>query len=739
MCLSLAHAQTTPKIEFLFPAGAQRGTAVNVQFGGEYMPEGCRLFTVGAGLAVQSVDGSSAYRFTVASDAAAGPREIRLSATQGASAPFPFLIGELPEIVHPDTSEPLPLTLPVTANGRLTVAGDIDEYSLKLAAGTQVVCAVSTRAIRSPVDPMLRMLDPDGKPVATSNSHRSADALLVFRALKPGTYRLQVFDFQMAGGAENVYRLTVTDGPWLDYVFPAGLSRDVETPVTVFGWNLPSGQTSTPSGAFELRVPAQSVGRFELTLPGSVNRLSVPVGDHSEVLEAEPNDAAEQAGAISVPVTVNGRLHRRGDVDVFAFNAKKAERLAIEVDSADLQFPTDLVLTMSNDAGKALSEVDDVKTSRDPRLNFTAPAEGRYFVSIRDRSRGGGADCIYRLHLSTTLRPDVTARVNASSLVLHSGQTVNLPVLVERIDGLNSELEVIVLGLPAGIDVKPQPVPTKTPATISLPFVVADTTAPISGLVQIVLRDTKAGAATDRIALIAESAAATSGSHDLALAVSPEVPFTLSITGPILDAPRMAGFPFPVGVTRKAGFTAPIRLVGVEADRRGTLIPLAGLIAAESDRGTIPLVLQHNVTEGSTHRSRVMGVAEVPGIDGKNYTVFHVATGAMSVGCQPSWLTMTVEPGLLIRRQGEEQSIEVRLMRRVTMAPVKLRLVSPSGVVGIECDPVEVGIDQDRATLLLRVAANAQQPPRVLIEIHAESSRDGLPIYGKTSFRLESR
>lgn len=730
---TVAPAQTTPKIEFLFPPGAQRGTDVEVQLGGEYMPGACRLTTVGEGIALQPAAEPNRYRFAVASNAPLGLHETRLSSVQGASPPFPFVIGELPEVVHEHQPEPQELKLPVTANGRLAAANELHEYAIVLAEGQQIVCAATTRALRSPVDPMLRLLNADGKLVASSFPHRTADALLVYRAPAPGRYTLQVFDFQMAGSKEHIYRVTVTDGPWIAYAFPFGVSRDAETSLTLFGWNLPGLGSDT----HELKVAPQASKSYELTLPGCVNRLTLPVGKHAEVLEVEPNDVSEQATSLAFPATMNGRLGKPGDVDVIAFSAKKGEKLVIDIDSADLQFNTDIVLTVTSDAGKPITEVDDAKGSRDPSFQFTAPADGRYFVALRDRSQGGGAEYVYRLQL-TTLQPELTARVNVSSLMLHAGQSTNLPVLINRLDGLVDELEVTAVDLPAGVSVKPQLVPAKTPATIQLSLTVADMTAPVSGLVRIVVRNTKQSEARERTALIAESATATSGSDYLWLAVSPEIPFTLKTTTTILDAPRLAAFPFPVSVERKPGFTGPIQLVGVEPDRRGTLIPLEGQIAAGGDSGSIPLVIQHKVTEGTTHRCRVMGVAEVLGIDGKSYQVFDVAGGNLSVGCQPSLLTLTVEPGIIDRSRGDVQRVEVRVMRRTTMDPITLRLAPAKDVVGLECDPVEVGIGQETAVLKLQFSRTAVLPPRTTIEIKAHSSRDGLPVYGVTSFRLES-
>ncbi len=735
MNLPSARAQATPKIEFLFPAGAQRGTEVEVQLGGDYMPGPCRLISAGDGLTVEPVEGTNRYRFRIADEATVGLREVRLSSVQGASSPFPFVVGDLPEVVQVESPQPLEITkLPVTANGRLETAGDIDEYAVTLAAGEQIVCAATTRSLRSSVDPMLRLLDAVGKPVAESFAHRSADALLTFRAPQAGRYVLQLFDFQMGGGADSVYRLTITTGPWLDYALPAGVSRDSETAVTVFGWNLPG-----PKGeSHVVRVPPQSADAYELKLPGGANWLSLPVGKAAEITETEPNDVAAQAVVLTIPTTVNGRLQTPGDVDVFAFDAKQKEKIALELQSAELDFPTDGVLAIFDDKGKQLVELDDSKTSRDPSLRFTAPADGRYFVSLRDRSGGGGVEYVYRLQLSA-LRPELTARANAASLYVSTGQTVNLPVLVERVDGLADELEVTAEGMPAGVTVASVAVPAKTPGTVQLPFTAGDKIAPIAGLVRIVVRSKAAGATGERFARIAESAAATTTSESLWLAVGPEIPFTLKTSTTILDAPRLAGFPFPVSVTRKEGFTGPIRLIGVEPDRRGTLLPLEGEIAAGADEGTIPLVLQNKVTEGTTHRCRVMGVADVKGPDGKSYAVFHIAAGAMSVGCQPSLLTLTAEPTIIAWRPGGTQQIDVRLMRRTTMQPITLRLALPTGVTGIECEPLEVRGDQNQATLTLRFADAPPSVPRTTIRIEAESSQSGLPIYGMTSLRLEAR
>jgi hypothetical protein len=245
-----------------------------------------------------------------------------------------------------------------------------------------------------------------------------------------------------------------------------------------------------------------------------------------------------------------------------------------------------------------------------------------------------------------------------------------------------------------------------------------------------------AGESREWTAEVAESPTAAA-SDRLWVAVCPEIPFVLKANSPILDAPRLAGFPFPVMVERKEGFAGAIRLIGVEPDKRGTLLPLEGQIVAGSDRGALPVVLQHQVIEGTTHRTRVMGVAEVLGADGKPYAVFHAAPETLSVGCFPGLLTLSLDTPALVWRPGMSATAVVRVRRREGVGPVRIRVSIPDDISGVTATSVDVPATEGEARLELAFASDARLPGRSVIELHAESSRDGLPVYAQTSLRLE--
>lgn len=728
-------AQMAPKIEYLFPAGGQRGTQVEVELAADFVPAPCGLSIAGEGVHSNSQDVTDRFAVTIAPDAAIGPRDVRLFVPQGGSSPFPFLIGELPEIVHHpgNATAGEPLKLPLTINGRLTADREIHTFKLQLAAGQQIVAACECNKFSSPLDPFLRVRSASSEVLAESFAHRSAQSLLVFRAPEQGEYTLEIFDFQLSGGPQYIYRLSVTDGPWLDYAWPAGLPAKSKSQVTLFGWNLPGqdGRQCT------LEVESGEPGTCDIVLPGSANRLVLPVSQHSEVLEQEPNDTPEQAHAITLPVTINGRLQTAGDQDHFRFTAKKGDRLALDVAAADLNFPTDPVLTIFDAMGKQLSEMDDTRTSRDPSIRYTVPADGDYVLRVTDRVGRGGEEFLYRLTVAPPT-PRLEAFVDIPAFSLLSGETKNLAVKVVQTDGVQEDLEVVAVNLPPGITCEPQPVGNKPTAAVQLPLTAAEKLGPTSGLVQVLVRSTAADSPVVHTALVRENAKATSGTADLWVAVSPEIPFTLSTTGEIVESPRLAAFPFPVTVERQEGFQDAIKLIGVERDTRGTVVPLEGEIPAGENSGGIPLIVQHNTTEGTTHRCRVMGVAEVTAADGQKYPVFHVAGGRMSLGCQPGYLTAGVPP-MLQWQAGQTRELQVHLARRMKMDPVTVRLELPSSVSGVACDPVVVPNNDAVATLTLKFAPDAKLPPRVNGVVLAESAQEGLPIYARAEFRLEMR
>jgi hypothetical protein len=64
------------------------------------------------------------------------------------------------------------------------------------------------------------------------------------------------------------------------------------------------------------------------------NRVVVVADTLPEGLEKEPNNTADSARPVTVPIIINGRIDRPGDMDVFRFEGKAGGQIVAEVYSS---------------------------------------------------------------------------------------------------------------------------------------------------------------------------------------------------------------------------------------------------------------------------------------------------------------------------------------------------------------------------------------------------------------------
>jgi hypothetical protein len=134
------------------------------------------------------------------------------------------------------------------------------------------------------------------------------------------------------------------------------------------------------------------------------------IGTLPEAVEIEPNDEAAKPQILSsLPVVVNGRLGKTGDVDCFSVRLRKGEKLVASLEANHtLGSPIDGILQLLSAEGFVLEENND-DHGLDPQLVFTAPGDGAYvlrvfaFPAVPDASIrfAGGETYVYRLTLTT--------------------------------------------------------------------------------------------------------------------------------------------------------------------------------------------------------------------------------------------------------------------------------------------------------------------------------------------------
>ncbi len=136
------------------------------------------------------------------------------------------------------------------------------------------------------------------------------------------------------------------------------------------------------------------------TAEGATQLRPFVVGDLPEAIEDEEKTTQDRPQPVTMPVTINGRIYPRADLDEFSFEAKAGEHLSCEVMSQRLGHKLDAKLELRDAAGRIIAESDD-GFGHDPLLQVTVPADGRYVVRIYDIAFEGDQDYIYRLTIRT--------------------------------------------------------------------------------------------------------------------------------------------------------------------------------------------------------------------------------------------------------------------------------------------------------------------------------------------------
>ncbi len=501
-----------PKLFTVFPPGAKAGSTVDVAATGAELDEIQLRFTH-PGITAKALAAANSFSVTVASDVPPGAYEARVLGRFGLSNPRTFIVGALAEVMEksgnnsPETAQEIALESVV--NGH-TDSQAADYYKFTVKKGQRVLADCASRELDSRASDSLLLLTPDGRELERAR----LGGLIDHTATTDGTLILKVNDFVYRGGPEYFYRLTVSTGPQIEFVFPPAVEPGKKSKVTVFGRNLPGGVPSqvsvngkqldqlvveiTPPSdttalqrlATALTLGGESAGLdgFEYRLKGANGALSNPAlltfAGAPVVTETEPNNSPDKAQKVSLPATIAGQFATPNDRDWFAFDAKKGDAFWIEVISHRLGLPTSPFVVIQkvtkNDKGEeTFADVQELAESatnlggpefntahRDPAGRFEAKEDASYRIGIRDlfgrtiasprhvyllTLRKEAPD--FRLVAVPDSAPTKKAPIDVvtSASSLWRGEALPIKLLVFRRDGFKEDINVSVSGLPAGV------------------------------------------------------------------------------------------------------------------------------------------------------------------------------------------------------------------------------------------------------------------------------------------------
>ncbi len=812
------HAQLpATRLYSVFPAGAQSGSQVELTLLSGADLEGVdRLVFSEPGISAvqktQAVEGqaepqpvANQFLVTVAPEVLPGLYEVRAVGSYGISNPRLFMVGSIPEIVETEPNNALAQATVVapgsTVNGRLDGALDVDWFRISVEAGQRLVGDTWAERIDSRLDARIELYDPSGHRVVVARDTHRLDAGFDVVAAESGDYLVKLSDQQFAGGSEHFYRLHLGPLPQVEWALPGSGVAGSSAPIALWGRNLPGGSPTDdvrlagqPLDQVTVTVefPGQPERRTELdwALPvrpasagfdgfgyrlatdrGPTHPLPLLYSDVPPAVEAEPNDAPDQAQPLTIPGEVWGQFEHPGDHDHYQLQVAPGSVTWIEVFANRLNRAVNPYLVVQqvtkNEAGeesvKNVAElgIDPTGSAGPPSFDTSTddmayPLEskegGTYRLVLRDlfgESRGDPRR-LYRL----VVRPpqpdfrvialpeyplDPTNNANPWTTLIRAGGTDKLTLVALRRDGFAGEIRVSAEGLPEGL-VCP---PVVIPAGRTIGHVVLgapEQQGAWAGSFRLVARAGAADQAQERVvrggtvvwpgnAQVPPPARLT---RSLAASVAQVAPYSLDVGVSELVVPQSQVIELPLKAVRRGDFAGALAIAAVDLPDKVTGDPVT--LAADQTEGVLRLFAAPDAAVGNFSvfaqtTTQVPFTKKPDGSDKQNINVLDFSL-PVALRVEPGPLVLAVAvPGEGVVKRGAAIELAVTLTRRNGFeGPVTLAVRPPAGVAGLSAAETAVAGDQTTATLSLAAAADATEGKHGFVVVWARCEHGGKPL-----------
>jgi len=736
---------TEPSSTHIFPAGGRRGTVVPVRVGGEFLPPYTRFRLAGEGVSAPSELTERATgnyepsprrkpggfpityprewksAITIAADAPLGQKLWRVSSARGGTGGRPFLVGDLPEFIETESNS-VPeraerIVLPVTINGQIAGERDLDYFQFEAAAGEVVSFDVAAARLGSPLDPVVEIHDREGRRMAVEEMRVGSDPVVAFRVPMTGAYRLLVSNLNFRGGPQYVYRITASTAPYVAFAFPPGAERGQSRAVEFFSL---TGMRRLHNRSETVAFSSAAPGEFDFVgSTPSANAVRLEATEFPTAVEVEPNDSAATATSVSSPAIVYGRLAPGADDDWYALTLGKDQALTVECRAVPAGTGSLPVISLCDADGRPLAKASTVELLPRPcRLEWRAPAEGKYFVRVCD-VRQGRDEAPYRLSIRPS-RPDFSLSATADFANVVQGARGELELKIDRQGGFSSVIDLTAEGLPAGVRFEPAQIPAGQ-EVVKLAFIATDDTRPGDALLKIT-GSAKVGDETISRGLIAahlgrdvEGVSLGSPSVDhVQLTVRHKQVFRLFCSEAYQYASRGTIYPYLMEVERMNGFDGPILLeIG---DRQ-----IMDLDGVEIVNSTFPSGVSQIMLPLYMPETMHINVQPHSNIYAQGYVIFQDKWGQQQSMLQVSEMRCMIRPlPTVARLRTAEKSIALRAAGSQTCTlhvdrttnfkgALRVELIDPPA--GVHMDPVVIPADKSAAITTITADQGMALPP----------------------------
>ena len=347
-----------PELASLLPRGFRIGQKSRITASGKRLTSVTGARASYPRIKVTVIESTPAVVLEVESppDLPRGSYMLSLVNAAGESEKLSVLGDNLPQELSPPKT---PVKIGTNFWGTLKNIGQQDDYPFDAKAGETIILDVTSKDLGSKAETVqLEVFDASGARLAFNRGLDSGtDPFIAFKAPTSGIYHARVSETTLDGSDAHFYRITIGLLPYVVGWWPLELPAAQTSALNLIGYNLPSATVQVMPGKIHL---PHLRSRFPIQVPASTL---------AQAIETEPNDTVQTAVTIAVPGAVEGRLAQEGDVDCFAFNAKKGERWIIETRAAAYNAPTDTKVEVLDEKGAPVENLK-LRAIRDSWNNF---------------------------------------------------------------------------------------------------------------------------------------------------------------------------------------------------------------------------------------------------------------------------------------------------------------------------------------------------------------------------------
>jgi hypothetical protein len=665
---------------------------------------------------------------TVSENASLGPLSLWLSTATGVVKPHLIFVDDLAAITDSGNNHSIATAQELST--RSTVAGVCDAaasdfYRIHVSDGERVAVQVHTQQLRSPMDPVLRLISAAGETlIQVDDTAVGPDAQFSYEFEKGGDYWLEIHDSRNSAGGAS-YQLRIGDFPIISHCYPLAVRSGEPAEIAFTGLD---GPLVAPR---QIKVPVANQGNpnthrvaAKFDDGQAATWVQLLVSPHPQFIESDSTDS------LSIPIGINGRLKQPQEVDSYLIRGAQGQTIRCAAKTRSLGSPTLLRMQLFDPAGGKIAETK-VTDADEWTMEATLPAEGDYRLEVTDLLKRGGdgftyyVECVPSGTFTVGLKPDAQTR---EEFLLEPGHgACVLDLQISRF-GYDGEIELAVTNPAAGVRILNPRIPA-TAVEAKIYIAVDDDWLP------------------NRLDLLQMSATAVGNPEqscrveNLAVRRLKEpfvlAPWTSADGEIVLSATTTTAAPFALEPTTPVQFARPVlshsaalTLKRLQAEfKAGVQVLTAALPAGWSATTTVDqdthavTLVRSDLASGEPAQLPLLVYGEFQGRG-------RVETYDMPIEWfDPVSVEMTF-PELFVR--GGRVRTEVHLSRQGNdPQPVTISLANlPAGIQGPES--IVIAADQTHAELELQIAADAA------LDVTRELMVNGASKYGGQDFTVTS-